>query len=66
MAASVTSFQLLLKQKALHILTSGTRIPMYWLTIPIVLGFLLITYYLVVDLIKVSRNISKAKDEGNQ
>jgi C4-dicarboxylate transporter DctM subunit len=66
MAASFTSFQLLLKQRTLHILTSGTRIPMYVLTIPIVLGFLLMTYYLVVDLIKVSRQLSKGKDEGQQ
>ena len=62
-AASYTSYQLLLKQKALHILTSGTRIPMYVLTIPIVLGFLLITYYLVVDLIKVSKQLFDGKDE---
>ena len=66
MAASYTSFQLLLKQRALHILTSGTRIPMYVLTIPIVLGFLLITYYLFVDLIRVSGELSKRKDEGQR
>jgi len=65
-AASITSFQLLLKQRALHILTSGTRIPMYVLTIPIVLGFLLITYYLMVDLIKVFRQIFKGRDEGQR
>lgn len=66
LAASYTSLQLLLKQRALHILTSGTRIPMYVLTIPIVLGFLLITYYLAVDLVKVSRQLFNGKDEGQR
>jgi len=66
MAASFISFQLLLKQKSFHILTSGTRIPMYVLTIPIVLGFLLITYYLIVDFVKVSRQLFNRPSEGQR
>jgi TRAP-type C4-dicarboxylate transport system permease small subunit len=64
--ASYASLQLLLKQKVLKLLTTSTRIPSYIITIPIVLGFILITYYLVRDLIVDSQNLSRGKSGGQK
>lgn len=66
LVASYASLQLLLKQKALKLLTTSTRIPAYVITIPIVLGFALITYYLVRDLIMDYRNLLREKSVGQQ
>jgi TRAP-type C4-dicarboxylate transport system permease small subunit len=59
--ASYASLQLVLKQKAVNLLTVATRIPLYVLTIPVFLGFALITYYLLRDLIVVSRDLLSGK-----
>jgi len=61
LVASYASLQLLLKQRALRLLTTSTRIRTYVITIPIVLGFILIAYYLVRHLIADCKNLSKEK-----
>ena len=59
--ASYAALQLVSKQRVLPILTTGTRIPIYIPTIPIVVGFLLITYYLIRDLIAGLRSLCCGK-----
>ncbi|OGP62587.1 MAG: hypothetical protein A2170_09205 [Deltaproteobacteria bacterium RBG_13_53_10] len=57
-AAAYVTFSLLLEQRAIGIITTATRLPMWVVTIPMVLGFLLMTYYAVKDIISVTLGLA--------
>jgi len=50
-AAAYVTFYLLLEQRAIGIITTATHLPMWAVTIPMVLGFALMTYYAVKDIV---------------
>jgi TRAP-type C4-dicarboxylate transport system permease small subunit len=63
-AAAYVTLNLLLEQRAIGITTTATRLPMWVVTISMVLGFLLMTYYAVKDIISVTVGlIRKRKGE---
>jgi TRAP-type C4-dicarboxylate transport system permease small subunit len=60
-AVSYVSLQLILKQRILGILTAATRVPIYVITIPIAIGFILSAYYLTRELITVFCDLIRRK-----
>jgi TRAP-type C4-dicarboxylate transport system permease small subunit len=66
LAAFYASIQLILRQRAIGILTSATRFPVYVITIPIAIGFILMVYYVSKDLIVVLGDLLSRKGGRQQ
>jgi len=63
-AAAYVTLYLLLEQRAIGILTTATRLPMYVVTIPMAVGFALMTYYAVKELVCITLHLARGKKGG--
>jgi TRAP-type C4-dicarboxylate transport system permease small subunit len=57
LVASYVTLHLILKQKTIAMLTPAIRVPMFYVTIPMAIGLILIAYYVIRDLIAVVGNL---------
>jgi TRAP-type C4-dicarboxylate transport system permease small subunit len=62
-AAAYVTLYLLLEQRAIGILTTATRLPMYVVTIPMVVGFVLMTYYAVREIVCITIDLVRGRKE---